>query len=192
MCPVALSVPCYYAGNKTARSGQKDEKMAHSTRHDYYNEVQENADEAAESIRRFGGDHLDLLHEAADRWTVYYKDAHSIMRWTDNPDAAAEFDLCFAGESWDGIVTKFAYHAVHADLLEAYSEAYNEDGHAHDGSTFADCPDCNGDGEVESYCGDCDGTEEGTADCGTCKGTGEGTEACGTCDGDGAIPGIDL
>ena len=105
------------------------------TRHDYYNEVDE---DALSLVSDYGvmpdeeGIH-DAVHETADSAVIYYSDCDDILRFTLNRNAAfEEFGAeCMEGkDSVEQINTVLAYAAYCRDLYNALAKVDEDDAHA--------------------------------------------------------------
>jgi hypothetical protein len=101
--------------------------MSNDTSHDYWSAVRSAADDAAESIREFGADPGDALHEAADGsyWVIYYHAAALTLQYS--PNDSAIFDEC-GPQSFDGYgdaITQMAAWAFAADVNESFAGRYD-------------------------------------------------------------------
>ena len=100
----------------------ESEKTEREERIEYWDCVKEIAREAREQKEQ---DEYDYIHETVDgcSWVIYTHDAHKVMLFTDNEDAAFEegVDLSDVG-SWSEIVTRLADCAMLADVEAALAE----------------------------------------------------------------------
>jgi len=104
--------------------------MSNDTRSDYYSSVHSAAADAAESIRDHNQEASVALHAASDGsyWVIYYHAAALTLQYSDNEDAI--FDEC-GDQTWDShgsAVTTMAAWAYAADVREAFSRKFREDG----------------------------------------------------------------
>lgn len=97
----------------------------------YWTAVEQTASDVAQRVKD-GEDVSDALHEEIDGswWITYYHAARAVMAHTANDDAAfleMGDDACDGIGSFDGIVTRCAFHAMYADVMSRYEELEEEE-----------------------------------------------------------------
>ena len=96
----------------------------------YNDEIADSVRSIVEELPEWDADPCDAIFQMAQNWTIYTSDCHRIMRESHNEDAAFDhmgsdvFDGC---QSFDDVVTKLAFYAVHQDIGDALSEWSDED-----------------------------------------------------------------
>lgn len=108
------------------RVTEEQAKQAHDVlRQEYWQDVFSTAEEIRDEVEN--GDYADWdgvqtrIDETVDgsSWVIYYADAYQCLRYSDNDEAIFE-EGCYDGapDFVGGFVTKAAYYAYRADLLE--------------------------------------------------------------------------
>lgn len=107
---------------------------------DYWSTVKSVAEGIKDEYTEYGGDVLDLLHQAVDGnyWVIYYDANIKVLQYSNNDDyyedAGVELDT---SQGWRHILTQVAFWAMYADVEEALSElGWDGDGFEEDGEAW--------------------------------------------------------